>query len=121
MRLSPRRSGFAWIVLLSLLGAALVAPVIEVGDLLETSLGPSCPRPGASDAPPVARRGSFGSLASNGHDEVFVVGQYVAVGADRTLRPVLEPVARLVEPRLAPLSLARAGRLDLDRGPPQSL
>ena len=121
MRLPPRRSRFAWIVLLSLLGAALVAPVIEVGDLLETSLAPWRPRPGASEGSPVARRGSIGSLASNARDEVFVMGQYVAVGPDRALRPVLEPVAHLMEPRLAPLSLARADRPDLDRGPPHSL
>jgi hypothetical protein len=118
MNLSSPRSGSAWIVSLSLLGAALVTPVIEVGDLLEEVIAPWHPA-GASDAPPrLERRAASGVRASTTGEKFFVVGQYVAVGAERTPRLVLEPVARLVDPRPALLSLARAGRMDQDRGPP---
>jgi hypothetical protein len=121
MRLSSRRSGFAWLVALSLLAAAFVAPVIEVGDLLEETL--VSPRASAQDPGTPSRveqRGIPGAFAPV-REEFLVVGQYAAVGSQAMPGLVLEPLARLVAPRPAALSLSHAGRLDFDRGPPALL
>jgi hypothetical protein len=122
MRLSSRRSGFAWVVLLSLLGAALVAPVIEVGDLLEATLlhrHVACLAPKAPshlESPPAS-----GSFSPPTREQFLVVGQYLALGPSVIPGLVLEPLARLFAPRPAPLSLSNAGRLHTDRGPPEAV
>lgn len=121
MRLSSRRSGHAWLVALSLLAAAFVAPVIEVGDLLEATLVPQ--RASAEDPRAPARfeqRGIPGAFAPT-REEFLVVGQYAAVGSHAMPGLVLEPLARLLASRPAPLSLSHSGRLDFDRGPPALL
>jgi hypothetical protein len=121
MRPSSRRSGFAWLVVLSLLAAAFVAPVIEVGDLLEATLVPQPARVHAPDTPArLEQRGIPGAMAPT-REEFLVVGQYAAVGSQAMPGLVLEPLARLHAPRPAALSLSHAGRADLDRGPPALL
>jgi hypothetical protein len=112
------RSRSAWLVLLSMLGAALVAPVIEIGDLLEGTLAHRRPASAqAGPSSPVARPVEH-ALSTPRNDEFIVVGLYASLGPREIPGPVLEPAADFAFHRVASRSLRRAGRVRFDRGPP---
>jgi hypothetical protein len=115
----------AWLVMLWLLGAALLAPLTEVGDLLESVVTvPVHPHWVAMDPDDPLLQGHAHERCPGAPADApgMTLARYVmAVGPKADLGPALEPLFRLRdEPHAGPHAVA-AGWRDLERGPPLSL